>query len=1517
MKQLFQNKKILIASLVCLLLLIGTIGIASGVAQPTLEDLVYNRVYGTFVPASFYDDSAENVEDWEVVGFLKTTDIIVDYSVWYDYNEDGFIDLNDVYAQENYQFKFLMDTNTLPIIKTDDNKDYAIVKLNQFDQVDQVVASIYMANNNDKAELKHISQYYFDRDTNILYISPSLLDEVENGLEIKAQTVAIVHNIDEFTKEFFVATAINPELKQDSLANNMPNGLQKREYKKWLMDGLELPLVSVNNLAYISSEHLEVYVNKALYTNWQYDETTGVLLIPDLGPTQVNNVAIYVKDVNDVDLNSSVLQYMQNQWGSTAQAIEFKDVPENKLCQHITYVEAPKMGRTEALDFYAFVHNDDATSGNFNLNKLQVTGLTVFENAEGAVSPEDILRAIKSVYNNQTINIDTNTGVTSLANDVLSLWSPSGGAANTGNLFKVLDDMYDNYKPITTINTAYLTAVTDEVKKMTVSSYGSVSSSNQLLSSWQYWDSSAYTTSHTIGMYVVGKSNSTNQLLGGFVDKGFPYFTVTSSNIHVPSSSSYSPESSITRYDSHQTVISIVGSSKTHLYVCIAPLALENQDSLAYDRLCGFTRIRYTYTGHGTVTFIKTDVHNAWLGDAVYEIYKGTSQGGDVVNASLVNYYEYFDDTDYVNKENATTRPMGTTITTSGTAAIKISLPYLTNANEKYFFQEKTPPTGYKIDKTKWQFSLSAETPHQIVTAIDKKQNIKIHWTVYDATTRTYGTNKVPLEGVAFTIVDASGQPAKQYNDFDQEVPTDEIKYTDRDNGEIVFTVRPGTYYIRQVHTIPNYYMDMRTSAPADMDDENCNYFEVVAEADRSGVDKDIYFSHFEKRQEVKIQTQVYDEIIGNKTPPHLGGTGAGEVATEGSVWELYLTGNQAAIVGYKKTNGDPVKIQPNTALPIVSSYIDPALKVVGQCGIAYPGGGANNPGTSNNLTYISATHVKIDGIDYPLPNGTYVWKLKQASPGYVTTENRRTDLDAKWLRENETNKYKIVMDSKDESILSYVVMDRQQASLKTYSKAYTKTLEPSSFNYLTIIPTYNSYAWNNALGIYNAQNYRISTDSSHSQVQPASIERITYVGDTNGEVYAKKFQPYLSTQTNGTANLIKDTMPRAVYQLQNLTEIVSMDGGIIPANTVLGVYLSDNNGYLAIDTFGSEVINNPNVTSQDLNARFERVSVIDTLGRGVNGTALPNGDYVLTVLLAPDEHEIEDMFETTPLYYPWTVATSPQDVLTSTHVIPFYHSRNTTGPNGLENTGTYMAASPVDDTPEDPYDPRHPDSPDQSPDDSEDIPCPDNIDWIVKHRNDRAYRTIDRVNFAETQDIIPTTLALAHTDSTVTEWDTKYELFMFYEITEEEYLTAQAAYIAMGYTPNQWERNWEYRRQAFAGEVIYFRRLSLTSSGVDGAAALLTQVMAFNTANADTTAWKNYEEMDPNDTMSAAIDNTSWINMKMAEPAFQGAYHVGFGILTAREKVDPLTHTTLRKEEFSDSIAIVAIRNRQLFNLD
>lgn len=1516
MKNFLQTKKILMASLVCVLAIFGTIGIAPSVAESTLEDLIYNRVYGTFVPDNFYDDAATDVDDWEVVGSLKTTDIIVDYSAWNDYNEDGFVDLNDVYSREDYQFKFLMRSHTLPILSTGNN-DYYMVKLSHFTQVDQVIASIYIANNNNDAELKDISQYFYDRDTHILYLAPGLMYEIDNGIELKAQTVAIVHNIDDFTKEFAVATMLNPDCGKTPIDNAIPNGIQKRSFKRWLMDGLDLALIGPEHLAYVSDNSLRVYVNERLYTDWQYDATTGILSFPNTTPDDINNIAIYIEALNNVSFADTLLQYSQNQWGTTAQAITFESLPENTLCQHITYTKAPQLGHTEALDFYAFAHNDiptaAGTSTTFNINNLQVTGITVFDGVQGAVSREDILRALKSAYGTQTVSWKPDTGTTSLANDVLSLWKPfDADKTDAKDLFSKLHKMCINYSAASGVASPYLDAVYGELQQMEV--YAPNNTDGQLLDSWQYWreGTNQYTDQRTVGMYVVGKTNATNQLLGGIVDKGFPFFTVSSCNIHVPtnSNSNYNPIPTITKYDTHQTMISIIGKSDKHLYVCIAPLSLKETDSFAYERLCGFTKIRYTYVGRGNITFIKTDVHKSWLGGAEYEIYKANNSGGSLTNPSLVNYFDYFNDTDYIPKEDAL--PQGNTITTSSTAAVKISLPYNAD-NEVYYFLEKTPPVGYTRDTAKWVFSVTATSPEAVVQAEDYKQDGIITLSVYDATTRDTGNGRteVGLGGIPFTLIDSSGQPANGYNSHDELITTYDRAVTD-DNGKIVFAVRPGTYYIRQLDTIENYYMDNHEiNAPGVPLDENCNYIEVVVTADRSGDHIPISVSHYEKRQEVLLQTQIYDERIGNKTPPQLGGTGSGEVETINSEWELYVLSG-TPLVGYKY-DGSSVFIS-NASGPLHVSSIyhqapnDPT--------VAYAGGGSNNPGTSAHLTYISATHVEVDGVWYPLPNGSYYWKLKQASKGYVTTENRKTDLNAKWTEENKENKYKVVMDATDESILSYVVMDRQQSNMTVYSKSYDKTVEAGAFNYTNVTPKYDAYGWDDTINIFDKINYSILTDSTHSQIQSASVEKIQYSGETNAEIYAKKFSLYNSTQTNGTANLIKDTRPRAIYQLQNITDIVSMDGGVIPANSILGRYISDDKGYIFIDTFGSEQIINPNVTSQDLNSIFERVGVIDTLGRGVNGTELPNGDYILSVITAPDEYEIETMFEHTPIYQTWTKTDSRFDLLKKVNTVPFYHARNTLGPNKLdgefiENTGTYLAASPIDESPEDPYDPRNPDQPDVSPDDSDDIPCPDDIAWIIRHRNDRTYRTIDRNNFAETQDIVPTTMAMAYTDSTTTTWDSQYLLYMFYEITEDEYNTAQNAYLAAGYSRNQWERNWEYRRQAFGGEVLYFRRFAITAAGN---AAILSQNFAFNTTKP---TWLGQDELTRNTTMSAAIDNTSWLNMKMATPEFQGAYHIGFGVLTVRETHNPLSNIMLRKEEFSDSLAIMAIRNRQLFNLD
>lgn len=1515
MKQFFNNKKVLIASLVCLIVVLTTIGIASSEAQPALEDLIYNRVYGTFTPETFYNDEAANVDEWEVVGSLRTSDIIVDYSAWYDFNEDGFVDLNDVYEQEDYQFKFLMNSHMLPILSTGDT-GYYMVKLSHFAQVDQVIAAIHVANNNNKAEMKDISQYYYDRDTHILYLAPGLMYEIDNEIELKVQTVAIVHNIDDFTKEFAVATVVNPDLGKTALDGTLPNGVQRRSYKRWIMDGLDIPMVSAEHLAYVKAKDIRVYVNQRLYEDWQYDATTGILSLPNTTPDNVNNVAIYIEDLHDAALGETILQYAQNQWGSTAQAITFASLPENRLCQHITYTTAPQLGRREALDFYAFVYQEvgkNATS--INLNNLQVTGLTLFENAMGAVSREDILRAIKSVYGNANVNIDKDTGATSLANDVLSLWTPfDAGSTDTGDLFFKMMEQTQNYAVINGEATWYLDSIYNELQQLQVYSSGN---NGDLLSSWQYWkEGSKYSNNQTaVGMYVVGKSNSTNQLLGGIVDKGFPYFTVTSSNIQIPENpEKYNPVPTVTQYDSHQTVISIIGKTDKHLYVSIAPLTLQEKDSFAYERLCGFTKIRYTYVGRGNITFIKTDVHKAWLGGAEYEIYKAQNVGGTITNPELVQYYDYFNDTDYVPKEDAT--PQGTSIITSSTAAVKISLPYI-YGNETYYFLEKTPPVGYLRDTVKWSFVVNEGNVEATITASDLEQDGVITWTVYDATTRSTPDSprvEVPLNDIPFVLIDESGQPAICYDKQDRIVRYYDSVATGQDGpGTIVFRVRPGTYYIRQLDTIENYYMDNHDIGSASVPiDENCNYFKVVVTPDRSGADIPLSFSHYEKRQEVRIQSQVYDERIGNKTPPHLGGTGSGEVETVNSEWELHVLGSKELLVGYK-VDGTAVKINNSSGALLVDSIYE--QRTASKTVYAYPGAGINNPGTSDKLTYISATHVWIDNIRYPLPNGTYVWKLKQASKGYVTTENRKTDLDAKWIEANKENALKIVMDTTDDSILSYVVMDRQQSNATIYSKGYTKDTEPGAFNYSNVSPQYDAYAWDDTINIFDKINYTILTDSTHSEIQAASIEKINYTGQNTGEIYAKKFLDYESTQTNGTDNIIESLnatkRPHAIYQLQNITDIVSMDGGVIPANTILGRYICDDNGYIFIDSFGSNVITNPNVTSQDLNATIQKVGVVDTLGRGVDGTELPNGDYILSVIVVPDNHEIEEMFEHTPIYQTWTKLDSKLDVLEKTKTVPFFHSRNTLGPDKLENAGTYLAPSPIDYTPEDPYEPREPDEPNISPDDSDDIPCPDDYHWIIQHRNDRTYRTLDMNNFAETQDIVPTTMAMAYTDSTVTKWDTKYALYMYYEITATEYAEAQAAYQAAGFTDNEWERNWEYRRQSFGGEVIYFRRLSVTA--VPGS-SILTQTMAFNKTTA---AWNSYDEINRNATMSAAIDNTSWINMKLAAPEFQGAYHIGFGVLTIRETRDPLSNIMLKKEEFSEDLAIMAIRNRQLFNLD
>lgn len=1537
MQKLLNNKKILFVSLLCVVLLIGIFGYSSIVAQPTLEDSIENRIYGTYTPNSFYDDNNTSVDDWKVVGSINTTDIIVENAMWIDYNGDGFTDLEDLYAQENYQFHFLMDTHTLPILSIGSDKDWYMVKLSELDQIDQVIASVHVANNNDNAEVKDLSTYFFDKTTNILYLGRELMNDLDAGCEMKIQTVAIVHDIDKFTKEFAFVTGFSEEIENNPLQNRMPDGVMRRQFKQWLMDGLEISLVQPEHLAYVSKDCFTVFVNRQETDDYVYDATTGTLSFPSSTPYNIDSVMVYFHKLNNVSTGNAMLQYAQNKLGSTAQAITFDDWPENAMCKHITYTSEPVIGKTEELDFYAFAHYDipkDATETTVDVNKMDISGLTVF-NDKGAVSREDLLRAIAQSYKGGQVSWDDNGAVTSndttvLANGILSVWKPSSPTdGNMAAMFSSLNAMYTGMGNIVNgERLTYLDEVSNSLTKLSV--YSQDNRTGQLLSGWQYWHDNVHveveSTNATIGLYMVGKNNSTNALLGGVVDEGFPYFSVASCNILMPNVQ-YNPIPNATKDDSHKTVISIVGRSDKYLYVCISPLSLSENGSRAYERLCGFTKIRYTYTGRGNVTLVKTDVNGVWVGDAIYGIYKGNLDNtGTLTNETPVHFYDYFSDLEYEDKEEA--KPSASTsIKTSATAAVKVSLPYNTNG-ESYFFQEVTPPEGYLRDTNNHYFRLNDKRPNEEVRVIDYKQDGIIYWTVYDETTRNH-TVKIPLAGIPFTMVDESGQPAVQYSTTtDQVVMTYERIVTDS-SGQIKFQVRPGTYYIRQLDTLENYHMDMRKKEDTDRINENCNYYKIEITADISGKHIQQNHEHLEKRQEVQITTQIYDKTLGNKTPAILGGTDAGYVETINSQWELYVK-EGTLLVGYLD---DGTKVQINNATGPLNVDSD---SIPGkQSNVGYKGSDDNNKTTTPALSYISATHVTIGGLRYPLPNGTYYWKLKQASSGYVSENNNTTDLDAKWLDENKRNAIKSVMDesNQDEVIFTHVTMTRQETDMTIYTKEYDKTENTHyAFNFKEVIPTYQSYDFDETANKFVTNTCTISVDSSEAKPSLTSSERFNY---RNQSIYATELSTYTSTQTNGTSQLIAGLKPHSIYQLQNSCDIVTINGGVIPANTILGRYMSDNDGYIYIKGFGSEAITNPNVTSKDTNPTFAGVGVIDNAGHGANNTPLPNGHYILSTIMAPDDYEIEKYFENTPIDLKWTVADSMpvlnqnHYLLSTVNTVPLYHARNTKNEKGLENTGTYIAPSPIDTTPEDPYDPKNPDDA-QNPDDSNDIPAPANTQWIIDHRNDRAYRTIDRFNVTQnngittydTQDTVPTTFALAYDDSTETEWNSTYSMYMFYEITKDAYELAKQEFYNDGVrfdtnaTMEQkdyaWARNWEYREQVVAGTKLYFRQFTLT--GTSGAYAL-TQNLVFNKT---TTGWDGANNLiKRNEVLSGAIFNTTWINQRMAEPGFNGNYHIAFGVLTSRETVNPLTGAMLRKEQFSDNLAILSIRNRELFNID
>lgn len=1457
LKKMTTNQKIFFISLFIILLSISMIGTASIFAEPTLETTLADRMYGTYIPNFFYDDADADVQNWSVEGVLKHTNIIVGYGYWNDANGDGLTNLMDVYSQDNYQFNFLTNDITMPILKTSSDAEYYMVKLSALDQIDAVVVTVEMANNNDNAEVKSANDYYFDKDTNILYLGPNLVHAIQNGRELRLQTVSVAANIETFTKEFAIVTGFADNSTNNPLKNRVPFGVFKRGVKDWLISGLSINLIQPEHLAYVSKENLKVYVNESETENFVYDETTGILSFPDSSPYDIHNIMVYIEKLNDVSFSDVTLQYSQYLSGNeTAQAISWADVPNNNMCGHIEFTSAPQIGYAEALEFYAFAYQEvgSASSAVLDFANMNVVNITVFDNATGAVSADDIREALGYAYDNGTdskvtANIYSNTDVTNAANDVLTLWQPFySGDTKVKNLFSALQSMYENYNlNNTSVPSSYITSVNSALNAMTIATPNNSSMSGEMLNKWQYWDDGVQGMGERVGMYVVGHTNGRTNLLGGTVTQGYPYFTVGCTQLNVENPGfTYDPAPSVSKNDIHKTVASIVGKDDEYLYVCIAPLSIEANGSVVTQRLCGFTKVHYRYTGTGSMTLTVLDERGSLLDGAEFDLSR-IDRNGNVVD----------------------TFPRQTVISSDIKSVVVTDLPYIEN-NDSYLIRETIPPVGYLASRLNQTFLLNPQNLNQNVTIAYSRQYVNFTLQVYDRTTKD-NTVPHPVENLIFTLYDASGNVANQYDSAGVVVATYDNMATNA-NGRITMRVYPGEYFLRQSETADGYWLNYET----EIVDENCNYIQVTLEADNSGEHLSHSLTHYEKRQTISIVTQVQDEILGNRTPAKLGGVESGYVETILGKWELYVEGTRDVILGYRD-DGTAVRVN----------------KSSGALNILQNGASAGTSYDASGQAFISANQIMYEGVVYDIPTGTYQWKLKQAPQGYVTSANRTTSVDGSWLG-SFTQKNHI---KKHEDI---VTLTRQAISMDIYSKGYTKTTAPLSYN--NTITTYVPHIYNSDSNSFTAINGANLTLKSNSRtVSATSKEQLTL---TN---------PNIVVESNRV-------VPNTIYQLQNTVDIVGHNGGVIKANTILGRYLSDENGFLHIAEFGTPELINPNVSSNSYTPKFGAVSVIDIKGQGANATPLPNGEYMLSILMPADNTEVEYYFEHTPIDAPWTTGTSNQDVVKTYATTMSYCSRNTKDSQNRANVALYMAPSPVDTTPGDPYNPLYPDDTINNPDDSDDIPTAPNVDWIRIHKNDRTYRMVDSANttvensiiFYDTEDTVPSTFALSITDSTSNEdWDETYELFFYHEISEVMFNNETAGLGNL-------DRNWDYRTQIVNGQTHYFKRFGAPGSSSESH-LLLTDYIVFNKTSSAydgvTRILRNMNDAD-NKTLSGAVYNTAWINSQLTSLTFDGNYQIAVGVLITREKDSPISNQHVRKQEFSEELAVLQFRNRQLFTI-
>ena len=176
-KKMSMSTKFLILSLVAIVLTMTLIGVSNIFAEPTIFDLVEAKDIGEFKPSNLYDPEKDEPK---LYAWLNMNQIAVPHDMWYDYDEDGNVDVEDVYSVEGFEHNMYMNAQLYPIFQLDEDDEYVVVAMYDYKRYNCVPVEILIGYNSDMGHTFGKENYFFDSESKVLYIKKDLIEkEVE------------------------------------------------------------------------------------------------------------------------------------------------------------------------------------------------------------------------------------------------------------------------------------------------------------------------------------------------------------------------------------------------------------------------------------------------------------------------------------------------------------------------------------------------------------------------------------------------------------------------------------------------------------------------------------------------------------------------------------------------------------------------------------------------------------------------------------------------------------------------------------------------------------------------------------------------------------------------------------------------------------------------------------------------------------------------------------------------------------------------------------------------------------------------------------------------------------------------------------------------------------------------------------------------------------------------------------------------------------------------------------------